>query len=453
MISSEFTAKTVDNIFKLIPGNIVDLKYNGQKIKVDAIVNAAKPTLMGGGGVDGAIHGKMDDLLKNSSPAGGNMSFNDQIKKELDGTTDSPNSKIRCKPGNAVITSGNDGLAKYIIHAVGSKYDGGSECMKVLKHCYESIMARVFETADIKSVAIPVISSGNYNCPFNLALRIAITTIGNCLIREKNRNYDNFSRLENVYLVIFEQKYHLEAKSIYERFEKQLKAEQHMVYSGPWEKQKAYCIEILKNDSSKRGYFTVTKMFRLFLAAVRFLFPITMLLNKIAGNYGWKRRREITEVDTVLKTFVPLIAIMVIQGLESIGEGWLENNTGILYVMCGVVAYFMIDTITCLMALIFLTDLYGPSANRLRTIILLIFNYVEMLFGIALFYYVYFWNNITIWKALDYSIIGNTAGIQGNMSVMLRIIMYSKTGIDFFFVVMTFAFFVSHLRHRDFLEE
>lgn len=469
MIEKEFSEKMVNDIFSIIAGDIVDLKENKgtseeKSLVVDAIVNAAKPTLMGGSGVDGAIHDKVGKLLRQQDSDGQDDQsaetmtneelFNQKIKQELKEDEKSPSFKIRCKEGEAVTTKidmESMGFAKYIIHAVGPKYDGGSICVRTLRKCYERIMEEVFLHGDIRKVAIPVISSGNYGFPFELALRIAIVTIGNCLITEKHKNYDNFCRLEKVYLVIYEERHHLETESIYKKFEKQILAEERMMYWGPGERQFAYCKEIIKNDSSKRGYFTITKAFRLFLAGSRFLFPISIAIEKCVTKYSWKRQREVAEVCTLFRTFIPLINLIFIQILQEIKPGWLNSHIGMLHIFCGCSAYFMTDTIICLMSLIFLTDLHEPSANRLRTIILLIFNYIGMFLGIAQFYYTLFWNRITIWQALDYSILGVTAIVENPMTLWLRLIEYSRVCIQFFFVVLTFTFFVSHLHQRQYI--
>lgn len=466
MISNKIEEKRVDDIFVLISGNIVELN-NEEETKVNAIVNAAKPTLMGGSGVDGAIHSKIDKMMHNSSTNisevqenySGDKSqirrletFNDKIKKCLNEPSDSPKNKIRCKPGHAVLTEGQSGFVDYVIHAVGSKYDGGSEYIRVLQSCYEEVMRIVFDEPNIKRVAIPVISSGNYGINFDVALRVAIATIANCLIREKQVNYDSFAKVEKVFLVVYEEKHHLMAQKIYSEFDKQIKNEEHMVYMKVREWQKAYCNEIWKFDSVKRNYFTITKMFRWLLATSRFLFPFSMLVQELSGRKSWQARKKAVEIETIVKALIPILAVGIIQILQIIPAVDLENRKWILYLLVAITAYIMLDTITYLMSLIFLTDIVEPSANCLRTIILLIFNYMEMIFGIALFYYAALWGTIDIWQALDYSILGNAMQEIGNMNWVIRTIEYSRSAINFFFLVVTFAFFLSHLKQREFLE-
>ena len=469
MIEDEFNEKKVNDVFTIISGDIVNLKKNKGKpnetdLIVDAIVNAAKSTLMGGSGVDGAIHNKVGELIRNQTSQGNGSQvssqisnetlFNQKIKEKLNEDSHSPDFKIRCKEGDAVTTQIDmqmAGFSKYIIHAVGPKYDGGAICVRLLRKCYERIMEEVFKYGDIKTVAIPVISSGNYGFPFDLALSVAIATIGNCLITEKHENYDNFNRLEKVYLVIYEERRHLQAREIYKNYEKQLIAEERMMYWGPVKRQKAYCTEIMKNDT-KRGYFTLTKGFRAFLAGSRFLFPVSLGIDKLITQYNWKRQREVAEVTTLIRTFIPLFNLIFVQIMQKVNLEWLNGHLGILNILCFCSAYFMLDTIMCLMSLIFLTDLHEPSANRLRSIILLVFNYTGMLLGIAQFYYTHFWNRITIWQALDYSILGVMSISEDPMTIQLRLIEYSKAGIQFFFMVLTFTFFVSHLQQRQFVK-
>jgi O-acetyl-ADP-ribose deacetylase (regulator of RNase III) len=121
---------------------------------VDAIVNAANSGLRGGGGVDGAIH-----------LAGG-----PQILQEC---------RVigRCPTGNAVVTSGGNLAAKYVIHAVGPVYRGGqSGESTLLANAYYNSLLRAAEK-EVSSLAFPSISAGVYSYPLDEASNIALCTI------------------------------------------------------------------------------------------------------------------------------------------------------------------------------------------------------------------------------------------------------------------------------------
>lgn len=139
--------KINNSILELVVGDIT-------KEETEAIVNAANSGLRGGGGVDGAIH-----------RAGGS-----QIMEEC--------RKIGgCPTGNAVITSGGQLKAKYVIHTVGPVYHGGKKGEpELLASAYRNSLKRASENS-IRSVSFPSLSTGAYGYPFDEAAPVALMTI------------------------------------------------------------------------------------------------------------------------------------------------------------------------------------------------------------------------------------------------------------------------------------
>lgn len=130
------------------------------KQEVDAIVNAANSTLMGGGGVDGAIHG-----------AGGPAILEEckQIVLTLPSR--------RLPAGQAVITTGGNLPARYVIHTVGPVWEGGDKGEdETLASAYRSSL-QVAKESGLRSVAFPSISTGAYRFPIDRAADIALRTI------------------------------------------------------------------------------------------------------------------------------------------------------------------------------------------------------------------------------------------------------------------------------------
>ena len=128
------------------------------KIKTDAIVNAANTSLLGGGGVDGAIH-----------RAGGKAILDECIKIR--------NKQGGCKTGEAVITTGGNLPAKYVIHTVGPVWNGGkSNEESLLASTYKNSLRLAVEN-HLHSIAFPNISTGIYHFPKQRAAEIAIQTV------------------------------------------------------------------------------------------------------------------------------------------------------------------------------------------------------------------------------------------------------------------------------------
>lgn len=148
------------------------IKQDITKLNVDAIVNAANQTLLGGGGVDGAIHRAAGPQLLAEC-------------RTLNG----------CDTGQAKITQGYNLPARYVIHTVGPVYrDGKHGEPELLASCYQQCLS-LAKKYSIKSIAFPAISCGVYHFPIDEAAKIAM--------REVKKFLEHDNTLEKIYFTCF----------------------------------------------------------------------------------------------------------------------------------------------------------------------------------------------------------------------------------------------------------
>ena len=160
---------------------IILLQGDITKLKVDAIVNAANSSLMGGGGVDGAIH-----------RVGGPTILSEC--REIVAR------QGLCETGQAVITSGGKLPAKYVIHTVGPVWRGGSNNeANLLQNAYLNSLKLAVKNG-IETIAFPNISTGVYGFPKEKAAEIAIRTVAKFLSENE--------LIKQVYFVCFDQENH-----------------------------------------------------------------------------------------------------------------------------------------------------------------------------------------------------------------------------------------------------
>jgi O-acetyl-ADP-ribose deacetylase (regulator of RNase III) len=134
--------------------NLIAMMADITTLDVDAIVNAANSSLLGGGGVDGAIHKVAGhQLLEACRRLGG------------------------CETGEAKITPGFNLSARYVIHTVGPVWNGGQHGeAELLANCYRNSL-QLAEENSVKSIAFPSISTGIYGYPIEEAAKVAIETV------------------------------------------------------------------------------------------------------------------------------------------------------------------------------------------------------------------------------------------------------------------------------------
>ncbi|MDO5017790.1 MAG: O-acetyl-ADP-ribose deacetylase [Lagierella massiliensis] len=186
-MNRDFLSEELKDILRINyeKGNLVLSLGDITKVDVDAIVNAANKTLLGGGGVDGAIH----------KAAG--VKLLEECRK-LNG----------CNTGQAKITKGYNLPSEYVIHTVGPIYKEDKNPEENLSNCYENALKLAVKN-DIKSIAFPGISTGVYGYPKREAAKVSLKAVLNFIKDYKSEikiifisyNEDSF----NIYKEIFQE--------------------------------------------------------------------------------------------------------------------------------------------------------------------------------------------------------------------------------------------------------
>lgn len=453
--------------FTTVYDDITD-KSSLAKNKIDAVVNAARPTLMGSRdpGVDRSVHEKVDEELRES---GEEAAFNDKIREELDGDRKKPEMTIRCQRGRAVLTKGYN-LCGYIIHVVGTKYlmketngrkawEGfcPSSSVQGLESCYYEIVNILKQYPDIRNIAVPVVGSGNYGFPREYALRIATASLFNAVLEwykkdpeiflEENSGHRGNAPFINVYFYIYDKPDISEEETrniekILSMYNRCFDRYKRVVFQNSAVTHFQYLSEIVRFDRD-RGYFAVVRAFRFLLLLFRTVFlPVQMIFKDWCGGHNWERRRMMMEILSVLKAVSGISFWYVSAGHE---PGCLQ------FFLMGVSVYFLADTVTYLLALIVLGDIESPGANIIRSLFLLLVNYIEVSFDLAFIYYTFrrIWSEgIRFYQSAAFAFFGIQEGaLTGGDQMFL----YAQQALGFLFISFAFAYFLNHVQPRRFL--
>ena len=448
--------KNISRMFAFIEGDIADKSFLAD-YGIDTIVNAANPTLRKSEknyvkpGVSLSIHLAID-TLKNEEGY-----FEKKIIEERE--TEDKKNEIRCPRGQAVLTKGY-GLCERIIHVVGAEYDGtfkkkpepcSSSRISTLESCYYEIVKTIKQHAEIKSLAIPIIGAGNYRFPFEFAARIAMASMVNAFIEWQIQDPEIFEIIDipKIYFVIYDAEKHVQKEHlacIHDIWQKEYKLlaqeNQRIVYQKSLDSHRSYIKEIKAYDET-RGYFSVARKIRLALMYVRYAFFPFMRLKDAFGKNNWKKRRQSVELLAIAKIFLPLLLWRFVSLCQT-------AEVPCLVIRCSriLVVYSMSDTITYLLILIIMADIQRPSANLIRSMLMLFVNYIEVALDLTFLYWSVYQNSICFGDALLFGMLGQSQ-IKEMTTMCDYLWPHLNASVQFFFLTLVFGYLANHMQQKN----
>ncbi len=426
------------NKIKILQGDIVSL---AKEKNIDIVVNSANRTLVGGTGVDGAIHRfvKLPDSHETNNLAR-------LIKIEANKLYDISDEDecIRCNEGDVFVTDGFN-LSKKIIHAVGPKWDNlkrndevewhfghamcSKRCIETLKFTYKAIFENFTELQG-ETIILPVISSGNYEFNYDVAMRVQFASIYNFLFNLKKCDEDRYSRIKYIYIVAHKD-YQLEYyEKFYNKYKKTLTKESSTIqYLKFIQSHSTYVQEINKFDKN-RNYFGITLMFRRLILFFSFFNIPTIFSEQFFKNsIFWISNRKTVDRKTFAK--------LALSGCSLIF--FYKVNVIITDILTVILLLSLLGTVNSILNIVLFMDIKNKVANINRSIILLFVNYIDinLIFAFLFLKFKAFGVTnakesaiVTFTKAYE---IGSKASISemilgfGHKSIMFLIIIYCLT--------------------------
>ena len=177
---------------------------------------------------------------------------------------------------------------------------------------------------------------------------------------------------------------------------------------------------------------------------IRLLFLPGMVLKDLLGGRDWQKRRQFVEWFAIIKLLTPIVLYISIKCGADIRCPVICN-----IVFPVLLVYHLSDTVTYLLVLIVMADIQRPSANIIRSMIMMFINYLEVSMDMAFLYYLHHDRNILFREAVAFGLLGVQAE-EEMAAIVDYTFLIADSGIKFFFASLVFGYFASHMRQRRF---